>query len=181
MLTALRSPRAQAAPPRNASGRPWSSHPPRVAGRALLAGALAVAGAVLLACGGRGSRTVHESAGVRGATYALRAVDGTPLPTHFAPVAYPQADTNVRMDSGRVTFDREGRARGAWYGTGESQSLSQVFSAAYVEDGARVLIYRHGGSAPDTGEVSGKTLTVRAQFFRQPTRERYVVVMTYER
>lgn len=119
---------------------------------------------------------------MRGAKYVLRAVDGTPLPAHFAPLAHLPGDTNVRLDSGRVTFNSDGQVLGAWYVTGGSQyAAAQVFHAAYVQDGARVLIYGGGGSVPDTGEVSGKTLTVRAQFFQQPSRERHVVVMRYER
>lgn len=175
--------RAHASRPHDTRRRPGSAHPPRVLGRAVLAAALAAAITASLACGGRPSPSVNESSRVRGATYRLRAVDGAPLPTRFAPLETPQVPA-VQLDSGRITFHADGRAAGAWHGTNEVAGVATatVFQAAYAQDGARVLIYSRGDDvAPDTAEVSDKTMTVRAQFFRPPSRERYVVVMTYAR
>lgn len=151
----------------------------RVAARAMLAAACTTTGAMMLACSSV-SQSVSDLASVRG-TYTLRTVDGTPLPTHFVP--FDDAErTAVRLDSGRVTFDSEGEVRGAWHGSAESgDAKSRVLQGTYVQDGMRVLIHTGTGLPPDTGEVSGKTLTVRAQFYRQPSREPYVIVMTYER
>jgi hypothetical protein len=58
--------------------------------------------------------------------------------------------------------------------------VAQVFHGTYVQDGARVLIYTAGRSAPDTGEVSGRTLTVR-RLLPLAAQQPSLVVMTYER
>lgn len=152
--------------------------PPRIVARARLIALRTSAGATLLACSV--VQSGHDSASVRG-RYTLRTVDGAPLPAHFAPFEDARG-TAVRLDSGRVGFDRDGGVSGAWHGSAESEfAVLRVVQATYVQDGSRVLIHTVTGSPPDTGEVSGKTLTVRAQFYRPPSRERYVVVMTYER
>jgi hypothetical protein len=151
----------------------------RVLGRVVLAAALTAA--ITASCGGRQSPSANESSRVRGATYRLSAVDGAALPTRFAPLETPQVPA-VQLDSGRITFHADGRAGGAWHGTNEAAGVAEVFQATYVQIGSRVLIYRRGDDiAPDTAEVSDQTITVRAQFFRPTSNERYVVVMTYAR
>jgi len=118
---------------------------------------------------------------VRGATYRLRAVDGALLPTRLAPMEDPQSAQPVRLESGQITFQADGRATGELNGAGELAAVTRIFAGAYVEEGARVLIYANGDVAPDTAAVSDDTITVRAQFFRSPSRERSVAVMTYTR
>lgn len=111
----------------------------------------------------------------------LRAVDGMTLPVVFRPFDDARGGT-ARLDSGRMAFDREEGVRAAWHGTGDTDyALLRVFQGSYIEDGARLVIYPARNAIPDTGEVSGRTLTVRAQFTRRLSGERYVVVMTYER
>lgn len=144
-------------------------------GHAVARGMVAVA---LLACSP--GYSASNPADVRGRTYKLRAVDGDSLPARFTPFEDVRGAGAV-LDSGRVSFDRNGQVRGAWQGTGDSDNaMSRVFHGTYVQEGSHVLIQTAPGAPPDTGEVSGSTLTVRAQFYRQPSRQRFVVVMIYE-
>ena len=146
--------------------------------RRLLAATLAGATVASLSCSGQSAST-NGSSLVRGKTYRLRAVDGAVLPTRFAPLEDAPPFQTVRLDSGRITFKADGRASGAWKGTSEAAVVSRVFEGEYAEDGGRVLIYGNGSAVPDTADVSDGTMTVRAQFFRVPSGERYVVVMSY--
>jgi hypothetical protein len=59
--------------------------------------------------------------------------------------------------------------------------MATVFQATYTEEGTRLLLDGGTGVPPDTAQLAGDTMTVRAQFYRLPARERYVVVMTYLR
>jgi hypothetical protein len=94
----------------------------------------------------------------------------------------PRTNAGTLGESQRLRpFRADGRATGEWYGTNGQAVVSRVFGSAYVEEGARVLIGTGNGEAPDTAYVSNDTITVRAQFFRPTSRERYVVVMTYTR
>lgn len=180
--------RAGSAKPDSAPVRAASGGPPRKVGRAVLLGVLAAAGAMALACDGEGPTSPNagvraSSTGpqVRGATYTLRTIDGAALPARFAPLEAPQAVANVRLDSGRIAFATDGLARVEWHGVGDPRvGTTRMFQAGYVEDGARVLIHRQG-DVSDTGTVSGNVLTVRSQFFRGLSRERYVVIMEYAR
>lgn len=133
-----------------------------------------------LTCSGQPSASSNASSHVRGTAYRLRAVDGALLPARFTPLEDPQSAPAVRMDSG-ITFHADGRATGEWHGTGELAGVSRIFQAAYVEHGARVLIYTGDDVPTDTADVLDNTMTVRAQFHRPPSRERYVGVMTYAR
>jgi hypothetical protein len=132
-----------------------------------------------VACSGNVTSS-DASSRVRGATFTLHAVDGALLPARFAPMEASPAGTVVRIEAGQLTFGLDGRASGQWRGTGELASISSIFLGTYVEDGARVLISA-GADAPDTAVVFDDIMTVRAQFFREPSRERYVVAMTYVR
>ena len=134
-----------------------------------------------LACSGQQSVSANQSSHVRGTAYRLRAVDGALLPTRFTPLEDPQRASAVRIDSGQITFHADGTATGEWHATGKMVDASKLFKAAYVERGARVLINTGDDAPPDTADVLDNTMTVRAQFYRPPSRERYVVVMTYAR
>jgi len=142
---------------------------------------LAAAVTASLGCGGQPLESSNQSSHVRGTAYRLRAVDGAVLPTRFTPLQDPQPAPAVRIDSGQITFHADGKATGEWHGTGEMTSVSRVFQAAYVEHGSRVLIYTADDAPPDTADVLDNTMSVRAQFYRPSSRERYVVVMTYAR
>ena len=132
------------------------------------------------ACSGH-SMSTDALSHVRGATYRLRAVNGALLPTRFAPMEDPQSAQPVRLESGQITFQADSRATGELNGAGELANVTRIFAGTYVEEGARVLIYANGDVAPDTAVVADDTITVRAQFFRLPSRERSVMVMTYTR
>lgn len=149
-------------------------------GRVVFAVTLATVVVGSLACSQR-SVSSNASSQVRGATYRLRAVDGALLPARFAPLDDPQLASAARIDSGRIAFQADGRATGAWHGTGETVGFSKVFQADYTEDGARVLIHTGDGVPPDTADIADNTMTVRAQFVHPRSRERYVVVMQYEK
>lgn len=154
--------------------------PARRVRHALLAGMVTLAG--LAACGG-GDPASPSPPQVRGATYTLRTVGGAALPVRFEPEDDPRGAINKQLQAGQIAFGTDGRTLGQWSGVGDSAVTWSVdFIYGYAQDGARVLIRSYGDDyAPDTATVSGNTLTVRAQFFRRPSLERYVLVMEYTR
>src|SRR5215213_10585464 len=116
-----------------------------------------VAVLALAACSGRGALSAGGVTSVRGTTFTLRAVNGERLPTSFSPLAHMPADTNRRLDSGMMKFNRDGSVHGMWFGSADALQVGEELFGNYVQDGGRVLI-NTGRSAPDTGEVSGRTL-----------------------
>ena len=133
------------------------------------------------ACGG--DSTGVETPRVAGATYTLESVAGAEVPARFEPCDDPEGIFNARITSGFIRFGTDGRATAEQQCIGEEDVTHLItFNGPYRQEGERVLIETYGDDAPpDTGIVSGNTLTVRAQFGRESTRERYVVPMVYMR
>lgn len=100
-----------------------------------------------------------------------------------AQAGHEPREAGLRLGARGREFGNDGRTLGAWFGEGDGGVTSVIeFIYGYRQDGARVLIRSYGDDyAPDTATVAGTTLTVRAQFFRRPSVEPYVLVMRYVR
>lgn len=143
--------------------------------------------ALLGACGGD-STGVTRIPQVAGATYDLRSAGGASLPTDFEDCNDPpEGITDAQITSGGIQFGTTGRLAGFYLcdaaAGGNRIPVLIEFNYRFQQDGAQVLINRFGDDfAPDTGTVSGDSLTVRAQFFGAPgAQQRFVVPLVYVR
>ncbi len=142
---------------------------------------LALAALTLAACGGDSTGPGAEA--VEGDLFTLQTVNGSALPARFEPADVPGEIDDALITGATMAFLGAGRVDVSEdYVTPNGLTDEYAYRATFIQSGTRVLIYSYGTDfPPDTGVVSGNTLTVRAQFYRETEADRYVLAMIYRR
>lgn len=119
-----------------------------------------------------------------GKSFLLQSVNGTRLPARFEPADIPGEVDDALILAALIGFDANGFVEGTEDHQSNAGADTVIGALAYRErytsEGNSVLIYAYQNLAPpDTGLLTGRSLVIRAQFYRGAARERYVLAMEY--